>query len=86
MGILWISCRSEANKGRFDGDLVHVWRLDLLGFCKTLFMAGPVQRRFGFAQVVMGVLWMYVVFWLVLVALPAPLVIGLITTVLFFLV
>ena len=49
-------------------------------------MAGPVQRRFGFAQVVVGVLWIYVMFWLALVALPAPLVIGLITTVLFFLV
>jgi len=49
-------------------------------------MAGSVQRRFGFARVVVGVLWIYIMFRLALVAPPAPLVIGLITAVLFFLV
>ncbi len=47
-------------------------------------MAGLVQRRFSFAEVIVGVLWLYVVFWLALVALPAPLVLGLITALLFF--
>ncbi len=43
-----------------------------------------VQQRFSFAQIIVGVLWLYVVLWLPLVALPSPLLLGLITALLSF--
>ncbi|HLI07921.1 MAG TPA: MFS transporter [Ktedonobacteraceae bacterium] len=47
-------------------------------------MAEAVSRRFSFAQNIIGVLWLFVVFWLPLALLPSPLILGLLTAALFF--
>ncbi len=43
-----------------------------------------IRRRFSFAQIITGVLWLFVVFWLPFAALPSPLILGLLTAALFF--
>jgi MFS family permease len=43
-----------------------------------------IRRRFSFVQIITGVLWLFVVFWLPLAVLPSPLILGLLTAALFF--
>jgi len=47
-------------------------------------LVGPVQKRLSFAQIIVGTLWLTVVFWFALVALPGPILLGLITAALLF--
>lgn len=43
-----------------------------------------VQRFFNFAQIIIGTLWLYAAFWLLLALFPSPLLLGPITALLFF--
>lgn len=47
-------------------------------------IVGRVQQRFSFAQVIVCVLWLYVLLWLPLAILPSPFSLGLMTALLFF--
>lgn len=47
-------------------------------------IVGRVQQRCSFAQVIICVLWLYVLLWLPLAILPSPFVLGLMTALLFF--
>ncbi len=47
-------------------------------------IVGRVLQRFSFAQVIICVLWLYVLLWLPLAILPSPFVLGLMTALLFF--
>lgn len=49
-------------------------------------LVGPVQKRLSFAQIIVGTLWLTAVFWFALVILPGPVLLGLITAALFFIV
>lgn len=46
--------------------------------------AESILRRFSFGQIITGVLWLYVICWFPLVALPSPLLLGLLTGAAFF--
>jgi predicted MFS family arabinose efflux permease len=35
-------------------------------------LAGRVQKRFSFAQIIVGILWLYALFWFPLISLPPP--------------
>lgn len=49
-------------------------------------LVGPIQKRLNFAQIIVGTLWLTALFWFALVALPEPILLGLITAALFFIV
>jgi predicted MFS family arabinose efflux permease len=49
-------------------------------------LVGSVLKRLSFAQIIVGMLWLTALFWLTLVALPGPLLLGLITAALFFMI
>lgn len=49
-------------------------------------LVGPAQKRLSFAQIIVGTLWITALFWFALVALPEPILLGLITALLFFMV
>jgi predicted MFS family arabinose efflux permease len=48
------------------------------------FVVGRLKQRFSFAQLILGTLWLYVVFWLLLAFRPPVLFLGIITTLLYF--
>lgn len=43
-----------------------------------------IRHHFSFAQIIIGVLWLFIVFWLPFAVLPSPLILGLLTAALFF--
>ncbi len=47
-------------------------------------LVSRVQKRLSFAQIIVGALWLYTLFWLPLAALPSPLFLGLIVAMLAF--
>lgn len=55
-----------------------------IGSILGAFFSGKVQKHFSFAQIIISVLWLYVILWLPLAALPSPLLLGVNTALLFF--
>lgn len=49
-------------------------------------LVGPVQKRLKFAQIIVGTLWLTATFWFALIILPGPILLGLITAALFFII
>lgn len=49
-------------------------------------LVGPIQKRLSFAQIIVGTLWLTAIFWFTLIILPGPILLGLITAALFFIV
>lgn len=50
-----------------------------IGGCGSIIgsmVAAKVQQHFRFAYVILGVLWLYVLFWIPLMSLPSPLLLG----------
>jgi predicted MFS family arabinose efflux permease len=47
-------------------------------------LADKVSRRFHFAQIILGALWLFALLWLSMALLPSPLLLGLIIAALFF--
>ncbi len=61
-----------------------IFGIGSLGSILGAFLSGQVQRRFNFAYMIVGVLWLYAVFWLWLAILPPLFLLSLITALLFF--
>ena len=67
-----------------DATIGLIFGIGGLGGVLGALIAGRVQQRFSFAQVIVVALWLYAAFWLLLATLPSPFLLGLITALLFF--
>lgn len=67
-----------------DATIGFIFGIAGIGTILGAIAAEAISRRFSFAQIIISVLWLFVVFWLPFAALPSPLILGLLTAALFF--
>jgi MFS family permease len=67
-----------------DATIGLIFGIAGIGTILGAIMVETIRRHFTFAQIIIGVLWLFVVFWLPLATLPSPLILGLLTAATFF--
>ncbi len=78
--IIVIAQRQHAS----DATIGLIFGIAGIGTILGAIMVETIRRHFSFAQIITGVLWLFVVFWLPFAALPSPLILGLLTAATFF--